>query len=125
MRKRFERGLRSVRLRGLRSLGQPDVWLQNATKENGFEYHEMLFVYARTYSPLSPRRSLRMKKAKGVSNRRILLGVTISTVELPDDRDRSLRENDDGYVLNYNVTLPFPNRLYSAVDVTDERLRHF
>jgi hypothetical protein len=37
--------LEKPRLRGLRSLGQPDVCLRKATKDDGFEYYEMLFVY--------------------------------------------------------------------------------
>ena len=48
-----EQGLRSLGLRSLRNLGQPNVWLQRkATKDDGFEYYddgfeyyEMLFVY--------------------------------------------------------------------------------
>ena len=45
MSKRSEQGLRSLRLRGLKSRGQPDVCLRRATKDDGFEYYEMLFVY--------------------------------------------------------------------------------
>jgi hypothetical protein len=33
-----EQGLRSLGLRSLRNLGQPDVWLRKATKDDGFEY---------------------------------------------------------------------------------------
>jgi hypothetical protein len=81
IKEKSEQGLRSLRLRGLRSLGQPDICLRRATKDDGFkyyddgfEYYEILFVYVNDILTLITAQttadSNNEGSMKGVSNRR-------------------------------------------------------
>jgi hypothetical protein len=125
----------------------PDVWLHKATKDGGFEYYEMLFVYVDDILALSHRAMNAIEeitefyKAKEGSIKPpvIYLGANISKMQLPDGREvwtaspiayvknsllvveQLLSEDGEGYVLKTKVKNPFPTTSYKPeLDVTDE-----
>jgi hypothetical protein len=128
------------------SVADPDVWIRAATREDGYEYYEMLLVYVDDVLAISHRAKEvidsigEIYKVKPGSDKEphIYLGANVEKVQMPDGREvwassprdyvknaiktveRLFGEDGEGYVLKNKVKNPFPANYKPELDVSDE-----
>ena len=124
----------------------PDVWIRAATRDDGYEYYEMLFVYVDDILSISHQTKEAIEeitkyyKAKEGSIKKpdVYLGANVEELQLPDGRvvwatsprsyvknavdviEGLLQEDGEGYVLKANAKNPFPTGYRPELDVTEE-----
>jgi hypothetical protein len=139
-------------VQALRDLGfvsttaDPDVWIQAAVRDDGFEYYEMLLIYVDDILAVSHQPKVLIDaigeyyKVKPNSDKEpeIYLGANVEKVQMPDGREvwatsprdyvknaikiveSLLEEGGEGYVLKNKVKNPFPMNYRPELDVLDE-----
>jgi hypothetical protein len=124
----------------------PDIWIQAAVRDDGFEYYEMLLIYVDDILAISHQRKALIDaigeyyKVKPNSDKEpeIYLGANVEKVQILDGREvwatspcnyvknaikivESLLEEDgEGYVLKNKVKNPFPMNYRPELDVSDK-----
>jgi hypothetical protein len=136
----------------LRDLGfvsttaDPDVWIQAALRDDGFDYYAMLLIYVDDILAISHQPKVLIDaigeyyKVKPDSDKEpeIYLGANVEKVQMLDGREvwatsprdyvknaikiveSLLGEDGDGYVLKNKVKNPFPMNYRPELDVSDE-----
>jgi hypothetical protein len=123
------------------TLADPDVWIQPAAREDGYDYYEMLLVYVDDILAISHEPKVlidaigKYYKVKPGSDKEpdIYLGANVEKVQMPDGRKvwatspcdyvknaiktvkGLLAEDGEGYVLKNKAKNPFPFQLSARV----------
>ena len=124
----------------------PDVWIRPATRDDGFEYYEMLFVYVDDILCVSHQALAVLQeigefytiKPDSLKKPDLYLGAEVAEFQLPDGRvawstsprkyvlnaiktvEALLVEDGDQYTLKNNARNPFPTDYKPELDVSDE-----